>query len=103
NTYGLPLFSRATYTKLDSSVWIATLAPTRQQFNALIDPIYKWINETPNRVPLTDWYDTNTGRQMGFQARSVVGGVYIKALSDRKFAAKWRLKMNSPAKLNASH
>jgi hypothetical protein len=27
---------------------------------------------------------------MGFQARSVVGGVYIKALADSALAAKWR-------------
>jgi hypothetical protein len=53
-------------------------------------PIGRWINEGPTRVPLTDWYDTKTGRQMAFQARSVVGGVYIKALADKSLAAKWR-------------
>ena len=59
-------------------------------FAALIAPIGRWINKGPTRVPLTDWYDTKTGKQMGFQARSVVGGVYIKALSDRALAEKWR-------------
>jgi hypothetical protein len=90
NTYGLPLDVRADYTKLDWSVWTATLASNQQQFNALIDPIYRWLNETPSRVPLTDWYDTKTGKQVGFQARSVVGGVFIKALSDPQLTAKWR-------------
>jgi len=90
NTYGLPLDSRADYTKLDWSVWTATLASTPQQFSAIIDPMYRWTNETPSRVPLTDWYDTKTGKQIGFQARSVVGGVFIKALSDRELTAKWR-------------
>jgi hypothetical protein len=89
NLYGLPLDSRADYTKLDWSVWTATLASTPKQFNAIIDPIYRWMNETPSRVPLTDWYDTKTGKQVGFQARSVVGGVFIKALSDRQLTAKW--------------
>ncbi|MFZ0743935.1 MAG: DUF4965 domain-containing protein [Terracidiphilus sp.] len=90
NRYGLPLDGRADYTKLDWSVWTATLASNPEQFNAIIDPIYRWINETPSRVPLTDWYDTKTGKQIGFQARSVVGGVYIKALSDKQLTAKWR-------------
>jgi len=92
NLYGLPLDSRADYTKLDWSIWTATLASTPEQFNAIVDPIYKWSNETPTRVPLTDWYDTKNGKQVGFQARSVVGGVFIKALADRQLTAKWRNK-----------
>jgi hypothetical protein len=92
NLYGLPLDSRADYTKLDWSIWTATLASNPAQFNAIIDPIYRWTNETPTRVPLTDWYDTKTGKQVGFQARSVVGGVFIKALSDKELTNKWRAK-----------
>lgn len=92
NRYGLPLDSRADYTKLDWSLWTATLTSTQEQFNALVDPIYLWMNETPSRVPLTDWYDTKTGKQVAFQARSVVGGVFIKALSDKQLTAKWRAK-----------
>jgi len=90
NEYGLPLDNRADYTKLDWETWTATLAGDRGQFDALMAPIGRWINEGPSRVPLTDWYDTKTGKQVGFQARSVVGGVYIKMLADPALAAKWR-------------
>jgi hypothetical protein len=103
NAYGLPLDNRRDYTKLDWEIWTATLADAPQPgspqpgvdaFAAMIAPIGRWINEGPTRVPLTDWYDTKTGKQMGFQARSVVGGVYIKALADRALAAKWRNRLD---------
>lgn len=90
NTFGLPLDSRKDYTKLDWSLWTATLATKPEQFNAMVEPIAKWISEAPDRVPLTDWYDTKTGKQEAFQARSVVGGVFIKALSDRELTTKYR-------------
>jgi hypothetical protein len=95
NEFGLPLDNRADYTKLDWSVWTATLADPPEPgqpdpFQAILDPIGRWINQGPSRVPLTDWYDTKSGKQIGFQARSVVGGVYIKALADHALAEKWR-------------
>lgn len=88
NQYGLPLDNRADYTKLDWTIWTATLAQPAQ-FEAFVEPLFRWTNETTTRVPLTDWFDTKTGKQVGFQARSVVGGVYINALADKQLAAKW--------------
>ena len=90
NRFGLPLDNRATYTKLDWQIWTATLAANPADWNALLEPIGHWINEGPTRVPLTDWYDTVSGKQESFQARSVVGGVYIKMLADPALAVKWR-------------
>jgi hypothetical protein len=94
NLYGLPLDNRADYTKLDWEIWTATLASKSSDFSMLLAPIQKWMVETTSRVPLTDWYDTKTGKQIGFQARSVVGGVYMKALADDAMAKKWRAKVH---------
>ena len=56
------------------------MAPDEAGFNAIIGPVHRFLNETPDRVPMTDWYDTKTGKMVGFQARSVVGGVFIKMI-----------------------
>ncbi|MGH9433217.1 MAG: glutaminase domain-containing protein, partial [Terriglobia bacterium] len=89
NRFGFPLDNRKAYTKLDWEFWSATLSPTQDRFERLIAPVYDWANQSPGRVPLTDWYWTDSGKQAGFQARSVVGGLYIKMLADPATWAKW--------------
>ena len=83
NHYGLPLDNRESYTKLDWILWSASMADSNQQFKELIHPIYNFLNETPDRVPMTDWYWTKSGELKGFVARSVVGGVYMELLKEK--------------------
>ncbi|HLV87812.1 MAG TPA: DUF4965 domain-containing protein [Candidatus Sulfotelmatobacter sp.] len=90
--YGLPLDSRAKYTKLDWLLWTATLADNRTDFDTLFGPAYKMLNETEDRVPLTDFYDTDTGKHRYFQARSVIGGVFMPMLADGAAWKKWASK-----------
>ncbi len=81
--YGMPLDNRAQYTKSDWLVWTATMTPSKRAFMSYIAPLWRAYDESPSRVPLTDWYDTVTGRIVGFQHRTVQGGLFMKMLCDR--------------------
>lgn len=87
--YGLPLDNRSDYTKLDWIVWTASITGKQDDFEALIAPIVRFLNETPDRVPMTDWYWTHNARHRGFQARPVVGGVFIRLMDDPAVWSKW--------------
>ncbi len=83
NKYGLPLDSRRNYTKSDWIMWTATLAGDIHDFGQFITPVWRFYNETTDRVPMSDWYNTDSPTHVGFRARSVVGGFYIKLLEDK--------------------
>ena len=80
NKYGLPLDNRFTWGKIDDTVGSATMADSESDFQELIRPIWKYVNETSSRVPLGDWYETLNADYINFRARSVVGGVFMKSL-----------------------
>ncbi|MCL2013783.1 MAG: DUF4965 domain-containing protein [Oscillospiraceae bacterium] len=80
NAYGLPLDNRADYTKTDWLVWTATLCSDKANFEKMVDLLHFMYTLTPSRVPMTDWYSTITSMQIGFQHRTVQGGLWIKSL-----------------------
>ncbi len=95
NRYGLPLDNRSNYTKLDWILWTASITNNQDDFKALIAPVVRFLNETPDRVPMTDWYWTHNARQRGFRARPVVGGVFIRLMQDRDIWNKWVAQADS--------
>jgi hypothetical protein len=90
--FGLPLDNRERYTKNDWITWTATMADQPEDFRILFEPVYHYAESTPQRVPVSDWYITDNAYMVGFQARSVVGGFYIKMLSDPAVWNKWNKK-----------
>jgi len=98
NTYGLPLDNRRDYTKLDWIIWTASLTQDRADFEALTAPVFKFLNESPNRAPMPDWYGTKDAKKEGFTARPVVGGVYLPALYDKALWAKYAGRDKTKAK-----
>ena len=76
NEYGFPLDNRHSYTKADWELWTAAGVSDPALRQALVDTLYRFADRTPSRVPFTDWYDTQSGTQNGFQARPVMGGLF---------------------------
>lgn len=83
NLYGVPLDSRKTYTKSDWIVWVATMTDNKEDFKALIAPLHKYITETSNRVPFSDWYDTLDAKVMNFKNRTVQGAMFLPFLKEQ--------------------
>ena len=83
NPFGLPLDSRKEYTKSDWIMWTASMSEDMETFQQFINPLYKYVNETTTRVPISDWHHTDSGEWVGFRARSVIGGYWMKVLMDK--------------------
>jgi hypothetical protein len=89
--FGLPLDSRKDYTKIDWNVWTASLATDKGDFSALVDPLWRFLNETPDRLPMCDWFHTQEPRAINMIARPVVGGLFLPLLRDPKvWAARFQ-------------
>lgn len=84
NQYGTPLDSRTLYTKSDWILWTATMAKDKEQREKFIAPVARFLEETVNRVPFTDFYTTTTAMRCEFKARSVQGGIFMPMYAEKK-------------------
>lgn len=78
--YGVPLDSRASYTKSDWLVWSACLADNEEDFDYFIHMLYSAFDTMHTRVPMTDWYYADIANMVNFQNRTVQGGLFIKLM-----------------------
>jgi len=95
--FGVPLDSRSNLTKGDWTSWIAAFNRDQSQENAIFAKLYKFANESPDRIPMSDFYNVATGRVLGFRARPVMGGLFARALLDNPLAADVYKKSKMPS------
>ncbi len=80
--YGVPLDSREKYTKSDWLIWVASLADNKDDFEFFSSLLWKAYDTMRTRVPMTDWYYTDTSEMVGFRHRTVQGGLFIRLMID---------------------
>ncbi len=96
--FGIPLDSRSNLTKSDWTSWIAAFNGDKQKQDAIIEKLYRFANESPNRVPFSDIYNAATGHVIGARARPVMGGLFIRALLESPLVKDFHIKSKSPSK-----
>jgi hypothetical protein len=85
--FGLPLNSRALFTKDDWMTFLAATyytndtVPVPSAFsNMLFSGFFNFANTTTSREPISDWTYTNVATAAGFTARPVFGAMYAPVL-----------------------
>ncbi len=96
--FGIPLDSRSNLTKGDWTSWVAAFNDDPEQSNAIIGKLYKFGNESPDRIPYSDFYNVANGHVLGFRARPVMGGLFVRALLESPLAGDFDFKAKSPSK-----
>lgn len=76
NRYGIPLDDRFSYTKADWLSWIGFMSVDPSARERILHSLVHFLQESPDKVPFTDWYDTQTGKVVGFRARPVLGAFF---------------------------
>ncbi len=82
--FGTPILQLENFVKSDWLVWTAVLTDDKEKRKKIIEPIVYFLENSPKRVPFGDWYRGDTGEQLYFRARSVVGGCFALLLENHK-------------------
>lgn len=80
NEFGVPLDSRRDYTKTDWMMWAASFSDDPGVVERFAAPLAAFLSKAPRRTPFSDWIDTKTAEQQGFQNRTVQGGIFMPLL-----------------------
>lgn len=80
NSYGLPLDSRSDYTKTDWEMWTLCMTDRQDYREKIIHKMWRFLQDTPDRVPFGDWIYTSRPDQIHFQNRTVQGGLFAPLL-----------------------
>lgn len=63
-------------------MWLSRLTDDKDKRNKIIAAVDRFLKESPDRVPFSDWFDTVSGEAINtsyykFVARSVQGGCFV--------------------------
>jgi hypothetical protein len=58
-------------------MWAAVLTDDIKKRMKFIHALDRFLQESPQRTPFGDWYETENGHCYGFRARTVQGGCFI--------------------------
>ena len=78
-----PLSASGQKTPTAATDWlllVTCLAENDEDFQFFVELLWKAYDTMRTRVPMTDWYFTDTSEMRGFQHRTVQGGLFLKLL-----------------------
>jgi hypothetical protein len=58
----------------DWEMWTAAILTDTTLRDTFISRLKNYLTDSFNNMPFSDWYDTVSGRSVGFRARPVAGG-----------------------------
>lgn len=83
NKYGVPLDMRKDFTKTDWMLWASVLDESGKNTSLFSECIVRYLNDTEDRYPFSDWYETKEPKERSFRHRTVQAGLWMPVLKDK--------------------